>query len=149
MNPAPPTIIQYAGDDFLSLELPAATRWPSTFNGERKTAPGPLDLFIAGWVGCTASDVISIFQLRSVSSHRLSRSKFAPKSGKNIAVFPAVLTETYRPWIQYFRRKRLKRAKGFPPRVLHCDCHGAGTAEIVTSYEIQAEQANPGTEGYY
>src|SRR5712671_61945 len=73
MNPAPPTIIQYAGDDFFIARTPSGHAVTVDFNGERKTAPGPLELFIAGLGGCTAADVISILHKKreQVTAYRV------------------------------------------------------------------------------
>jgi putative redox protein len=62
MNPAPPTIIQYAGDEFFIATTPSGHAIAVDVKGGRRTAPGPLELFIAGLGSCTAADVISILQ---------------------------------------------------------------------------------------
>ena len=62
MNPAPPTIIQYAGDEFFIATTPSGHAITVDVKGGRRTAPGPLELFIAGLGSCTAADVISILQ---------------------------------------------------------------------------------------
>lgn len=60
MNPAPPTIIQYAGDEFFIATTPSGNAIAIDVKSGRKAAPGPLELFITGLGSCTAADVISI-----------------------------------------------------------------------------------------
>ena len=60
MNPAPPTIIQYAGDEFFIATTPSGHAIAVDVKGGRRAAPGPLELFITGLGSCTAADVISI-----------------------------------------------------------------------------------------
>lgn len=62
MNPPLPTIIQYAGDEFFIATTPSGHAIAVDVKGGRRTAPGPLDLFITGLGSCTAADVISILQ---------------------------------------------------------------------------------------
>jgi putative redox protein len=62
MNPAPPTIIQYAGDEFFISTTPSGHAIAVDVKGGRRSAPGPLELFITGLGSCTAADVISILQ---------------------------------------------------------------------------------------
>jgi putative redox protein len=62
MNPAPPTIIQYAGDEFFIATTPSGHAVKIDAKGGRRAAPGPLELFITGLGSCTAADVISILQ---------------------------------------------------------------------------------------
>ena len=62
MNPAPPTIIQYAGDEFFIATTPSGHAIAVDVKGGRRSAPGPLELFVTGLGSCTAADVISILQ---------------------------------------------------------------------------------------
>jgi len=62
MNPAPPTIIQYAGDEFFIATTPSGHAIALDVKGGRRAAPGPLELFVTGLGSCTAADVISILQ---------------------------------------------------------------------------------------
>jgi len=62
MNPAPATVIQYAGDDFFIATTASGHALAVDVKGGRRAAPGPLELFIAGLGSCTAADVISILQ---------------------------------------------------------------------------------------
>lgn len=62
MNPVPPTIIQFAGDDFFIATTPSGHALAVDVKGGRRSAPGPLELFITGLGSCTAADVISILQ---------------------------------------------------------------------------------------
>src|SRR5580700_1389017 len=60
MNPAPPTVIRYAGEDFFIATTPTGHALAVDVKGDRKAAPGALELFIAGLGSCTAADVISV-----------------------------------------------------------------------------------------
>ena len=56
MNPAPPTIIQYAGDEFFIATTASGHAIAVDVKGGRRAAPGPLELFITGLGACTAAD---------------------------------------------------------------------------------------------
>ena len=56
------TSIQFAGDDFFISTTPSGHALTVDVNGDRKKAPGPLELFLTGVGWCTAADVISILQ---------------------------------------------------------------------------------------
>src|ERR1700681_1470891 len=62
MNPAPPTIIQHAKDEFLIATTPSGHAIAVDVKGGRKSAPGPLGLFIPGLGCCDAADVIAILR---------------------------------------------------------------------------------------
>ena len=57
---ANPTTIQYAGDDFFIATTPSGHSLALDVKGGRRSAPGPLELFLVGLGSCTAADVISI-----------------------------------------------------------------------------------------
>ena len=58
-----PTSLRWAGDDYFIATSPSGHALTIDVSGERsKTAPGPLEYFIAGAGACTAADVISILQ---------------------------------------------------------------------------------------
>jgi putative redox protein len=59
-----PTLIQYAGDLFFIATTPSGHAFTIDPKGERKAAPGPLELLIAGVGSCTATDVVMILQKR-------------------------------------------------------------------------------------
>jgi putative redox protein len=73
MSPAPPTIIQYAGDDFFIATTPSGHAIAVDVKGGRRAAPGPLELFVTGLGSCTAADVISILQKKreQVTAYRV------------------------------------------------------------------------------
>jgi putative redox protein len=56
------TSIQYAGDEFFIATTPSGHAHTVDVKGGRKSAPGPLELFLTGVGCCTAADVISILQ---------------------------------------------------------------------------------------
>src|SRR5579871_735163 len=55
-----PTLIQYAGDEYFIATTPSGHAQTVDVKRGRKSAPGPLELFLAGLGSCTAADVISI-----------------------------------------------------------------------------------------
>lgn len=55
-----PTLIQYAGDEYFIATTPSGHAQTVDVKSGRKSAPGPLELFLAGLGSCTAADVISI-----------------------------------------------------------------------------------------
>jgi putative redox protein len=68
-----PTIIQYAADDFFIATTPSGHALAIDVKSERKTAPGPLELFVVGLGSCTAADVISILHKKreQVTDYRI------------------------------------------------------------------------------
>jgi len=52
--------IQYAGDEFFTVNTASGHSLTVDFKSGRRAAPGPLELFIVGLGSCTAADVISI-----------------------------------------------------------------------------------------
>jgi putative redox protein len=55
-----PTVIEDAGDEFLTITTPSGHTQKVDVKSGRRAAPGPLELFIAGLGSCTAADVVSI-----------------------------------------------------------------------------------------
>ena len=137
MNPAPPTVIQYSGDDFLIDTTPSGHAIAVDVKGGRRAAPGPLELFITGLGSCTAADVISILQKKreQVTSYhveiRTERREEHPRAflrfhlkhvirGRNISA------ESVKRAIALSTDKYCSAVATVRP-----------TAEIVTTYEIQ------------
>lgn len=140
MNPAPPTIIQYAGDEFFIATTPSGHAIAVDVKGGRRTAPGPLELFVTGLGGCTAADVISILQKKreQVTAYhveiRTERREEHPRAflrfdlkhvirGRNIS------TESVERAIALSTDKYCSAVATVRP-----------TAQIVTTYEIQPEE---------
>ncbi len=65
--------IQYAGDDFFIATTPSGHAVAIDVKGDRKAAPGPLELFLTGMGACTAADVVSILHKKreKVTSYRV------------------------------------------------------------------------------
>lgn len=139
MNPAPPTIIQYAGDEFFIATTPSGHAIALDVKGSRRAAPGPLDLFVTGLGGCTAADVISILQ---------------KKCEQVTAYHVEIRTERREEHPRAFQRFNLKhviRGRNVSAEAVeraialstekYCSAVATvrPTAEIVTTYEIQPE----------
>jgi putative redox protein len=52
--------VEYAGDELFTVHTVSGHDLTVDFKSGRRSAPGPLELFIAGLATCTASDVVSI-----------------------------------------------------------------------------------------
>ena len=66
MDALQPTVIRYAGDEmFIATTASGHSIAVDTKSG-RKSAPGPLEMFIAGLGSCTATDVISVLQKKRI-----------------------------------------------------------------------------------
>ncbi|MEO8050948.1 MAG: OsmC family protein [Acidobacteriota bacterium] len=139
MNPAPPTIIQYAGDDFFIATTASGHAIAIDVKGGRRAAPGPLELFVTGLGSCTAADVISILQ-----------KKREPVTAYHVEI----RTERVEEHPRAFRRFTLKhviRGRNISAEAVeraialstdkYCSAMATvrPTAEIVTTYEIQPE----------
>ena len=139
MNPASTTIIQYAGDEFFIATTPSGHAIAVDVKGGRRSAPGPLELFITGLGSCTAADVISILQKKreQVTAYhveiRTARREEHPRAferfelkhvirGKNISA------ESVERAIALSTDKYCSAVATVRP-----------TAQIVTTYEIQPE----------
>ena len=140
MNPAPPTIIQYAGDEFFIAKTPSGHALTIDVKSGRKSAPGPLELFIAGLGSCTAADVIAILQ---------------KKREKVTAYHVEIRTERLEEHPRAFRKIELKHilrghnlSKEAVERAIalsrdkYCGAVATvrATADIIMTYEIQAEK---------
>ena len=60
------TTVQYAGDDFFIATTPSEHSLTVDVKGDRRTAPGPLELFLTGLGCCSAADVISILHKKQI-----------------------------------------------------------------------------------
>jgi len=145
MNPAPPTIIQQAGDEFLIATTPSGHAIAVDVKAGRKSAPGPLELFIAGLGSCTASDVISILRKKreQVTAYhveiRTERREEDPRSFRRIELKHVIRGHN-------ISAKSVERAIELSTEK-YCGAIATvrATAEVVTTYEIQAEQNGTGT----
>lgn len=61
-NNAYNAVVKYAGDDFFIGIPPSGHAQLMDANGERRTAPTPLEMLLVAVAGCTAFDVISILK---------------------------------------------------------------------------------------
>ena len=139
MNPAPPTIIQYAGDEFFIATTPSGHAIAVDVKGGRRAAPGPLELFITGLGACTAADVISILQKKreQVTAYRVEiradRREEHPRAFvrfhlKHVIRGHNISAESVERAIALSTDKYCSAVATVRP-----------TAEIVTTYEIQPE----------
>lgn len=68
-NPTIPTV-RYAGDEMFIATTASGHAIAVDTKSARKSAPGPLELFIAGVAACTATDVISVLLKKRVQVSR-------------------------------------------------------------------------------
>lgn len=134
-----PTVIQYAGDDYFIATTPSGHAQTMDVQGGRRTAAGPLELFISGLGGCTAADVISILHKKreKVTGYRVEirtqRRDDHPRSFvriemKHIVRGTQISTESVRHAIELSTDKYCSAISTVRP-----------TAEVVTSFEIVEE----------
>jgi putative redox protein len=133
------TTIQFADDDFFIATTPSGNSLTVDVKGDRRTAPGPLELFLVGLGSCTAADVISILHKKreKVTDYRVE-----------------IRTERRDEHPRAFRRIELKHivrgnhvsAEAVEHAIAlstekYCSAVATvrATAEIVTSFEIQPE----------
>ena len=137
MNPKPPTVIQYAGDDFFIATTASGHAVAIDVQGGRKSAPGPLELFITGLGSCTAADVIAVLQKKrqQVTSYRLEvrseRREEHPRAFTRIELKHIVRGHN-------ISSQAVERAIALSTDK-YCSAVATvrATAEIVTTYEIQ------------
>jgi putative redox protein len=140
MNPAPPTVIQHAGDDFLIVTTPSGHAIAVDVKGGRKSAPGPLELFVAGLGSCTASDVISILRKKreQVTAYhveiRTERREEHPRSFRRIELKHVIRGHNV-------SAKSVERAIELSTDK-YCGALATvrATTEIVTTYEVHPEE---------
>jgi putative redox protein len=88
----PYAIVQYAGDDFFVAVPPSGHAITLDFNGERSSAPGPLELLLVALGGCTGADVVSVLRKKreQLVSYRIEirgeRREEHPKSFRKMEV---------------------------------------------------------------
>lgn len=65
--------IQYAGDEFFIGTTPSGHAQTIDTNGDRKSAPTPLEMLLVSVAACTAADVISIMEKKrqKVSAYKV------------------------------------------------------------------------------
>ena len=140
MNPAPPpTIIQYAGDEFFIATTPSGHAMAIDVKGGRKSA-GPLELFITGLGSCTAADVISILQKKreQVTAYhveiRSERLEEHPRAFRRIELKHVIRGHSV-------SKEAVERAIALSTDK-YCSAVATvrATAEIVTTYEILAAE---------
>jgi len=137
MNPAPPAVIRYAGDEFLIATTPSGHALAIDVKAGRKSAPGPLELFIAGLGSCTASDVISILHKKRerVTAYcveiRSERRDEHPRAFRRIELKHIIRGHN-------ISAEAVERAVALSTDK-YCSAVATvrATAEIVTTYEIQ------------
>ena len=133
----PPTIVQYADDDFFIATTPSGHAQLVDVKGGRRTAPGPLELFLVGLGSCTAADVISILHKKRerVTGYRLEirteRRDEHPRSFRSIELKHIVRGHD-------ISSESVQHAIALSTEK-YCSAVATvrATADIVTSFEIQ------------
>jgi putative redox protein len=136
--------IHYAGNEYFIGVPPSGHAIPIDVNGERSSAPGPLELLLVALGSCTGTDVISVLHKKrqQVTDYRIEvrgeRREEYPKSFKRMEV------------------RHILRGRGISEDAVakaidisitkYCSVAATlrPTVEIVTSYEIH-EDEGPGT----
>jgi putative redox protein len=137
--------IQYAGNDYFVAVPPSGHAVTLDTNGERSSAPGPLELLLIALGGCTGTDVISVLHKKrqQVTDYRIEvhgeRREEYPRSFRRMEVRHilrgrAISEDAVKKAIDISINKYCSVAATLRP-----------TVEIVTSYEIHEEAA--GAEG--
>jgi putative redox protein len=130
------THIQYAGDEFFIVTTPSGHAVAVDVKGSRRSAPGPLELFLAGIGCCTAADVVSILHKKreKVSDYRIEirtqRREDHPRAFVRIEL-RHILHGTHLSAESVKRAIELSTDK-------YCSAVATvrPTAEVITSYEI-------------
>lgn len=92
MEPTTHATIHYGGNDFFVGIAPSGNAIAIDTNGQRKAAPGPLELLLVSLGGCTATDVISVLKKKreKVTDYRVEvrgeRREEHPRSYRRIEV---------------------------------------------------------------
>ncbi len=65
--------IQYAGDDFFIGTTPSGHAQAIDTNGDRKSAPTPMEMLLVSVAACTAADIVSILEKKrqNVSDYKV------------------------------------------------------------------------------
>jgi len=140
-TPTPPTVIRYAGDEMFIATSASGHSVAVDTKSAGKSAPGPLELFISGLGCCTATDVISVLQKKRihVTSYRVEihthRREEHPRRFERIELKHIVRGHDISPEA-VARAIELSTDK-------YCSAIATvrATAEIVTSFEIEKEDA--------
>jgi putative redox protein len=141
MNPAPPTIVQQAGDEFLIATTPSGHAIAIDVKGGRKSAPGPLELFVVGLGSCTASDVIAILRKKreQVTAYhveiRTERREEHPRSFRRIELKHVIRGHN-------ISTNSVERAIELSTEK-YCGAIATvrATAEVVTTYQVLPEES--------
>jgi putative redox protein len=135
-----PAILQWAGNDYFIATSPTGHAVTIDFSSTRtKTAPGPLEYFLAGAAACTASDVISILQKKrqDVTGYRVEirneRREEHPRSFRRVELKHIVRGRN-------ISEEAVARAVELST-TKYCSALATirPTAEVVSSYRIEAE----------
>lgn len=129
-------VVQYAGDEFFIGTSPSGHAQAIDTNGDRKSAPTPMEMLLVSVAACTAADVISILEKKrqDVTDYRVEI------EGIRRDEYPRAFT-AFR--IHHIVHGRSVSEKAVADAVELSDtkyCSVAATvrpaAEITTSYEI-------------
>ena len=133
--------VRYAGDDLFVGTLPGGNAQVMDANGERRSAPTPLENLLVAVAGCTAFDVQSILQKKrqDVTEYHVEI------TGHRREVYPRAFIK--------FEIKHVVKGRGVSEKAVadaialsdgtYCSVAATvrPTAEIVTSFEIVEESA--------
>jgi putative redox protein len=128
--------IQYAGDDFFIGTPPSGHAQSIDVNGDRRSAPSPLEMLLVSVAACTAADVVSILDKKrqDVTEYR------AEITGERREDHPKAFIKFH---IHHIVHGRSVSEKAVTDAIELSDtkyCSVAATvrptAEITTSYEI-------------
>ncbi len=138
-------VLQYAGNDYFVAVPPSGHAITLDVNGERSTAPGPLELLLVALGGCTGADVVAVLRKKRerLTAYRIEvhgdRREEHPKSFRKMEVRHilrghGLSAESVAKAIELSTNKYCSVAATLRP-----------TAEIVTSFEIHEEPEVPAT----
>ena len=138
-----PALIHYGGDGFFIGISPSGHSMVMETNGERHSAPTPVELLLLAIGGCTGSDVVEILRKKreQVTGYRIEvrgeRRETHPRSFKKIHLHHVVTgrnlsQKAVKDAIELSDSKYCSVAASLRP-----------TAEISTTFEIVAETAKP------
>jgi putative redox protein len=131
-------VIHWGGDDFFIGISPSGHAVTMDLKGQRSSAPGPMELLLIALGGCTGVDVVSILEKKRlrVSEYRVevkgeAREEY-PRSFKKLEVRHILRGEG-------LTEEAVKQAVKLSEEK-YCSVAATlrGTAEIVTSFEIES-----------
>lgn len=133
-------VVQWGGDEFFIGISPSGHAVTIDTKGERSSAPSPMELLMIALGGCTAVDVVSILEKKRlrVTSYRVEvrgeRRAEHPRAFQKLEVRHILRGEG-------LTEEAVKRAVELSSEK-YCSVAATlrGTAEIVTSYEIESGQ---------